>query len=66
MLKSVYIKHKGAVCPFCQTLSTEELEAPLWKNGKVQRDMHCGECGRVWTEVYTLTDVKYEEDDDVD
>lgn len=54
--KKFYLKHKGNKCPFCkgevQSQGTFEYDED-W----AEKECECNDCGKVWKDVYTLSDV---------
>ena len=63
--KDYYIRHKGVRCPFCHgnNLSCNSI---FGDGEEATQDIKCLECGKVWTDIYTLTDVEeIQEDEEV-
>jgi len=51
--------YNGTHCPYCQSPHIESHGMPDFELPTARLTMHCGNCNRVWVEVYTLT--TYEE-----
>lgn len=58
--KKEYIEGKGRFCPFCkcETLEGDAIEID---DGLALQLITCNDCGKQWTDIYTLSDVKEEE-----
>ena len=51
-----YMKSSGAHCPFCE--STNITSGPIQADGSVAwAEVECEDCGSVWQDVWTLTDI---------
>lgn len=57
-----YIENGGYSCPFC---GSGEIEAYNydWDEAGAYSDVKCHTCGKVWTDVYKLVEITYDEDE---
>lgn len=60
MHKKRYLQRHGATCPFCDSEDIQPLLGPEHLDGKVIQAYECCRkaCGKKWTNIYTLSDVK--------
>lgn len=58
VMKKKYMDSAGNKCPYCG--STDVGTAPQFNADDLHgwRDENCGDCGKEWTAVYTLTDIE--------
>lgn len=51
-----YIRERGCRCPFCGSadISGDSVEV---NEGFAMQEIGCPQCGKQWTDVYTLTHV---------
>ncbi len=56
-----YIDIDGANCLFCGSQEIEVTGMPEWEEHDVHQEVVCNDCDRIWTDIYTLTDVEFEE-----
>ena len=55
----IYIKRNGANCLYCE--SHELTTGPCGQDDfGIAQEVSCGDCGKKWTDIYTLTDVEVE------
>jgi transposase-like protein len=58
-----YIEKDGVRCPYCNNTSLEPLgQLTSNSSGGAYQDIHCDNCGRTWTDEYTLTGITTEDD----
>jgi hypothetical protein len=59
-LKEKYLKSNGVKCPYCDSgdLHTGDHE---FNDGGGYENVMCHNCLKEWTDIYTLTDVSFEE-----
>ena len=54
--KAAYVKHRYGSCPYCGKGNIEG-ESYDGDGNTIGQDVSCPDCGRAWTDVYTLTDI---------
>lgn len=52
-----YFEYDGLKCPYCTSKDIHTGEAEV-KGKVVYQNNTCGKCNRLWTDVFTLTDVE--------
>ena len=60
-LSKKYMEHDGYMCPYCGSYDLDsnvlEVDGPdAWL------DVQCNNCGKWWTDTYTLTDVTFKDE----
>jgi hypothetical protein len=54
--------NEGLCCPFCSHENINSLGGFNPMNLSVSEDMSCNNCNKLWTVVYEMTTITYEED----
>lgn len=54
-----YIKRGGVICPYCESDNIRPTTRPQESGGDFYQDIVCGDCKKIWTDVYSL--IKFEE-----
>lgn len=51
-----YVQHQGTKCPYCDS---QDLEGGCMEGdgNAVYLPVTCLECGKTWSDIYTLTDI---------
>lgn len=55
--KKVYLKRHGNRCPYCSSEDLKALGQPKADDNHVTIDVQCFSCGKIWTDIYTLSDI---------
>ena len=53
-----YVAHSGSECPFCRSGDIEYAGRARCIVNKAYHDCKCGDCGKAWIKVYSLTGYK--------
>ena len=61
-----YLKHEGLICPVCESKNFAEVERPDGDSNILTSSCVCDDCGKRWTDFYTLTDVQLEDEENDD
>ena len=58
--KKGYLKRGGNRCPYprCSSGDLRTLGQPKGDDGGVTQDVQCFSCGKIWTDIYTLSDIE--------
>lgn len=56
--KEKYLKKGGVRCPYCNSDNINTIGSLLEKYGKAAQDVQCLSCGKMWIDIYTLSDVE--------
>ena len=57
--KKKYLKKTGVRCPYCNSGDLNTIGSLRSnKYGKATQDVQCLGCGKMWTDVYTLSDIE--------
>jgi len=56
--KEQYIKEGGFRCVHCKSKNIFSFESACRGDYEVIQSVECHDCGEIWTDVYTLTDVE--------
>ena len=56
--KKEYLKRYGMRCPYCSTEGLWVLGQPSANEECIRQDVQCGSCGKIWTDIYTLSDIE--------
>ena len=59
--KRNYFKSKGLSCPFCNSKDLK-AESPRLNEDGCEVDVNCEDCSKEWVELYTLTNIKSQEE----
>jgi len=50
-----YLKRHGIRCAYCDSEDLETLGRPISNDGRITQ---CSGCGRIWMDIYTLSDIE--------
>lgn len=50
-----YVAYDGIRCPFCESNTAETIGSLESNHGMVFQDCECRDCGKQWTDEYSLT-----------
>lgn len=56
-MKSSYLK-SPLRCPWCRSGETEAVSRPLTEDGGATQTVMCCKCGRRWTDIYRLVNIR--------
>ena len=56
--KKKYLSRHGYICPYCNSGDLKALGRPSTDDGRATQDVQCLDCGKIWTDVYTLSDIE--------
>lgn len=56
-----YVDNDGMTCPYCEHNDIEGNGGLSIEYNKVFQDVKCLECGKYWTDIYTLTGIHVDE-----
>ena len=57
--KKSYLREYGH-CPYCKSSNIEGAQYD-YNGNQIYQDIYCLTCNKVWTDIYTLTDVEDKE-----
>ena len=61
--KKEYIDRHGNTCPYCQSYNIDTVvELFHTDEGTATQEVECYDCGKLWEEKYTLTDIVHEDE----
>jgi hypothetical protein len=55
-----YVQQGGIKCPYCEGEDMENGEVELTDAGIITMNISCKDCGKTWTEEYTLSNIRLE------
>jgi len=56
--KRKYLEKCGNLCPYCNSEGLEVLGLPRADGKHMTQDIQCFGCGKIWTDIYTLSDIE--------
>jgi hypothetical protein len=55
-----YIDNHGTKCLFCRSINIHSIESVQMDAGIGTQQVECHDCGEVWTDIVTLTNIYYQ------
>jgi len=56
--KEKYLKKCGNICPYCGSEDLRPMGRPIADGKHMTQDIQCSGCGRIWEDIYTLSDIE--------
>jgi len=53
-----YLKKQGNTCPYCNSKDIRTIGPAMADCNYLTRDIQCLDCGKMWTDIYTLSDIE--------